>query len=183
MTKPIEVPRGEHGLIRVFAVNRPKAEMLAELKSRPKPDLARELLGLPHLDTSSTEIFAVSDLSGVGLANYLSEGYAVPEAETGRDKARLDALDGYVLLLFSDSFGGREATLEPGPDVTLIGTYGEFTPAPATETLSAESAQAYTGVRLPPKPTLQRRRPGSGAVVVLALLVLAALLWWGLALR
>ena len=176
----ITIPKGERAVIRVFAINRPPAEMRSALAQTPKPDLARELLGAPHLNTATAEIFPVSDLAGVGLAAYLADGYAVPQEALKENRARLDALDGYVLLLFSESFGGRETRLEPGPDVTLIVTYGEFSPAPATETLSAESAQAYSGVRPPPKPTIQRRRPGSSAVVVVAFLVLAVLIFWAL---
>ncbi len=82
MSSPLDIPAGERGKIRVFAVNRPAEEMKAALARRPKPDLARELLNAPHLDTRSTEIFPISDLAGVGLALYLGEGYAVPEAET-----------------------------------------------------------------------------------------------------
>ena len=137
MSGTLTFKAGERGQIHVFAVNRPAADLAAALDAKPKADLARELLRAPHLDTSSTELFALSELSGVGLAAYLSEGYAVDAAQIAPDRARLDALDGYVLLLFSDSFHGKETQLTPGADVTLIGSYGEFRPDSAVLPLSA----------------------------------------------
>lgn len=178
MTKPIQIPPNEQGMIRVFAINRPPADIRVALSRMPKPDLARDLLGDPHLDTASVEIFPVSDLEGVGLTAYLTEGYAVPDAQLTPDKAKLDALEGYVLLLFSESFAGRGVTLEAGPDVTLIGTYGEFAPDRRPRALTSKSAGLYTGAKTTSAQTPGSRGYGSSLVVLAILVVVLAVGWW-----
>lgn len=178
MSQMLTIGAHEHGKIYVFAINQPVGDIKSSLAKMPKADLARALLGLPHLDTASAELFPVSDLAGVGLSAYLSEGYAVPEEDLTEDAGKLDALDGYVLLLFSDSFGGKEHEITLGPDVTLIGTYGEFEPNNRPRSLSAKSAQMYTGAAKPE--VLAPKSKGLGSsIVALALVVLVlALLWW-----
>ncbi|WP_299969805.1 hypothetical protein [uncultured Roseobacter sp.] len=180
MSAPLHIPAGERGQIRVFAINRPPGDMATALASTPKPDLARELLGAPHLDTTSTEIFPVSDLAGVGLAAYLAEGYAVPDDALAADRARLDALEGYVLLFFSDSLAGSDVTLTPGDALTLIGTYAEPRPKPVSgPPLDADSAKPYSGAPQMTPPTPVRGRPGS-VMVVAAIIVLLGLGLWAL---
>ncbi|MFK7746449.1 MAG: hypothetical protein AB8B47_15450 [Roseobacter sp.] len=166
----IEISTNEQGVIRVFAVNRAVADMADALKTRPKADLARDLLNAPHLDTTTVEVFPTSDLAGVGLAGYLTEGQGVPSEQTEPDKPKLDALDGYVLLLFSKSFNGQDMTLSTGPEVTLIGTYTQdSTDWSAPVDLSTPSAQPYSGA------APQKKRPSdaamSGRIAMLALLV------------
>lgn len=178
MNTPIDIRKNERGAIRVFAINLAPAKVTETLKTLPKPDFARQLLGSPHLNTASAEIFPVSDLIGMGLSSYLSEGYTVEEAEIGADKSKLDALEGYVLLLFSDSFEGSEMTLTPGAELTLIGTYAEYTPAGTAQPIATDSARPYSGTpgMTPPTPP---RGPAGSALVVMALAVLLGLgLWW-----
>lgn len=175
----LAIPANETGMIRVFAVNRPAPDMTSALQKRPGADLARDLLSAPHLNTSSTEVFAMSDLAGIGLAAYLADGYAVKDEALAPDRPKLDALDGYVLLLFSDSFGGKAATLDPGPDVTLIGTYREARANMAAQPIKSAAAQPYSGAKPPPNAQV-RTRSGSLFVAVIAVLVLL-LFWWMLA--
>ncbi|MCV3270671.1 hypothetical protein [Roseobacter sinensis] len=178
MSTTIEIPPNERGVIRVFAINAPPDEIKDQLASMPKPDLARQLLNSPHLDTTSVEIFPVSDLTGMGLTAYLTEGYAVEENALATDRAKLDALAGYVLLLFSESFKGASATLSPSAELTLIGSYREYRPAAGGPTIDAESARPYSGT---PQmtPNVPARGPAGSAMVVLAIIVLIGLgLWW-----
>lgn len=178
MTNAIPIPPGEHGRIRVFAINIPSAQMKTDLQKHPKADVARTLLEDPHLDTTNCEIFPVSDLSGMGLTTYLIEGYVVPEAEIAPDRTRLEALEGYVLLLFSDAFGGDARELTVGPDLTLIGTYGEFQPVKPGKPLTAKSASAYSGV--PPNSEPYNRVRGASNNIVFGILVMLVLagIWW-----
>ena len=178
MSQTIGIPAGETGTIRVFAVNRPVAEIQALLNGAPVADVARVLLGDPHLDTAGTELFPVSDLAGVGLAAYLSDGYAVTDEALAPDHAKLEALDGYVLLVFSDSFSGQAYELTPGQDLTLIGTYPEFRPGRPTGSLTADSALPYTGVPGVVPSAAPRRGFGSLVVLLIAAAVLLLALWW-----
>lgn len=178
MSKPIEIKAHERDTIRVFAINQAATEVAATLKLMPKADAARQLLGDPHLNTASTELFPISDLTGMGLSAYLTEGYAVPADQIAQDRTKLDALEGYVLLLFSDSFAGAETTLAPGQTLTLIGTYIEYQPSAPSGSLKTDSAKPYSGGMAqqtqPPKKT-----PSGSAITVLILAVLVGMgLWW-----
>ena len=173
----LTIPKAEYGQIRVFAVNRPVDAMAAAVQSDGKAALIRDLVGFDVPD-GSAELFAVSDLTGVGLPRYLSDGYTVTQAQISADRARLEALDGYVLMLFSSAFDGAETTFHIGPDLTLIGTYGEEQPAMTAPPLTAEAAQPYTGV-----PNTTPRNPPSGraggAMIALAVIVaIGLILWW-----
>ncbi|MGZ2256711.1 hypothetical protein [Roseobacter sp. A03A-229] len=178
MSTPIDIAANERGVIRVFAINAAADEIAQQLKTLPKADLARQLLDAPHLDTTSVELFPVSDLTGMGLAGYLAEGYAVADSTLNTDRAKLDALDGYVLLLFSESFKGAAAMLTPTATLTLIGTYAEAQPADSGPPIDTDSAKPYSGAAqmTPPTPA---RGPAGSALVALALVVLSGLaLWW-----
>lgn len=173
----VTIPKGEYGQIRLFAVNRAIDDMTRALRDTDKQQVINDLLGV-EIPENTAELFLISDLTGVGLARYLTDGYAVTQEQISRDRSRLDALDGYVLLLFSTAFDGRETTFETGPDLTLIGTYGEEQPVMAAPPLMADAALPYTGV-----PSMTPRAAPGGvagkALVVLAVLVALGLLgWW-----
>lgn len=178
MSTTLNIPRGDRGQIRVFAVNAPAQDVAAMLTKAPKSDVARDLLGAPHLDTRSAEIFPVKDLEGLGLAQYLVDGYAVPEGTLVDDRAKLEALEGYVLLLFSDSFAGSEAVLSPGARLTYIGVYSETLPDNVQRPVHTPSAAPYSGVPAT-DPAGAARGGAARTLTVLALATAAGLLlWW-----
>ena len=175
----LNIPPGEHRLIRVFAVNRPTAELAFALKSNDKAQLIADLLG-HGIAQDGAELFPVSDLAGIGLCGYLAAGYAVPTEQLTNARPKLDALEGYVLLVFSAAFKGRAATLSPGSDLTLIDTFGETQPDMAVRPLDSEAAQPFSGTSNA-TPAASPKSRASGSLVVAGLIVLAALLlWWAL---
>ncbi len=173
----IEIKQSESGAIRVFAISRPIADMARALKQKPKAALADEMLGHP-VTVEDIELFALSDLTGVGLPRYLSDGYDVDSQALRRDRARLDALDGYVLLVFSSVAADGDVRLSPGPDLTLIGTYHEARAQHAAGPIAVEAAKPYTGTNPAPKAP-GRSRVGSALTAVLALMIMI-LIWWSL---
>lgn len=173
----IDIKHYERGTIRVFAISRPIADMARALKQMPKTALAQELLRQP-VAADDMELFALTDLTGVGLQRYLAEGYDVDAQALRRDRARLEALDGYVLLVFSGIAAGGDVRLTPGPDLTLIGTYVEARAQHAAVPLPVEAAKPYSGAAQAPKPA-GRARVGSALTAVLALVILT-LIWWTL---
>lgn len=174
----LNIPPGEHGLIRVFAVNRPTAELSLELKSKDKSGLVAELLG-QDIAKDGAELFPVSDLAGIGLSGYLAAGYTVPESQLADTRGKLDALEGYVLLVFSAAFEGRTGMLSPGSDLTLIGTFGETQPDMVVRVLDSEAAQPYSGTPTSTAPPPAAPKPrATGSLVVAALIALVALLFW-----
>jgi hypothetical protein len=173
----LDIPAHEHGQVRVIAVNRPIADMARALRDNATSVVIADLLERRFPD-DTVELFAVADLTGVGLPRYLSDGHAIPDDQIATDGARLSALDGYVLLIRSAAFGGKDDRLTLGPDLTLIGTYGEARPDMSAEPIVSDAAQPYTGVpnqtpRTPP------RGGAGGSLIVLAVIVLVGLLlWW-----
>ena len=184
MTATLTVPAAERRTVRVFAVNLPEAEVSAMLRDTgatttgtasddlPEIPAAAELLGWPDLDTRHTELFPVRDLTGLGLPGYLAEGLGLDEATLAPDRARLAALEGYVLIVLSRAFGDKAVTLDLPPALTLIGSYAEKTAPVIFEPLPAGGAQDA-----PQTPT---RKPVSdaamsGRIAMAALLVMFAL--------
>ncbi|MEX0367125.1 MAG: hypothetical protein AB3N22_13710 [Ruegeria sp.] len=171
MSDPLYVPPNERGVIRVFALSLTDAEAKA-LKA--DPDAISTALGTT-VDADHVEVFPVADLEGIGLTGYLSEGNAVPVEQLAPDRAKLDKLGGWVLIVFSLAFADRATTLTPGAALTLIGTYGETrTDWRATETVTADSAKPYAA----PAETV-RKKPSdaamSGRIAMIALIVLGLL--------
>ncbi|KIN70712.1 hypothetical protein Z945_3176 [Sulfitobacter noctilucae] len=174
----IPVKSGELGTTRVFSLSMPASEAR---KLSKDPDAQMALLGAKGLNPAGIEVFAVSDLGDLGLAGYLREGTDAPDADLQRDSSRLAALDGWVMLVHSLSFGGNATTLTPAAPLTLIGTYAQEADDTPPIALEADAAQPYTGkARVMPAKTSDRSRGGSlivGALILLVLLVL----WWALA--
>ena len=170
MSVSTQVPRNERGVIRVFALS-----MTDQEARRIQGDAAAvsKMLGADGLlDVDHVEMFPVSDLEGVGLSGYLADGAGVPEEQLAPDRAKLDKLGGWVLILFSQAFEDRAATLRPASALTLISTYGDTRPDwRATDAPPPEAAKPYSGA------TAQKKRPSdaamSGRIAMLVLILLA----------
>lgn len=174
----IDIPANEHGRTRLFAINRPATEVSRALKSGSAATLAQELLGQP-VEADKVEIFPLADLEGVGLPGYLREGHGVPEDQIARDHGKLEALDGYVLLVRAGAFGSDKATIAPSRDVTLIGTYGEDAGDMSVTPMESAAAQPYTGAPADTAPIAPRKGSGGGMLIVLAMVLLVLIaLWW-----
>lgn len=171
----VEISKAEHGVIRIFAISRPMAVMARLLKQHSKDVLASDLLG-HKVAPDDIELFALSDLAGVGLPGYLIDGYDVDPQTVRADAARLDALDGYVLLVFSRVGRDTDVILQPVADLTLIGTYHEPKAANTTAPIATDAAKPYSGVN--PAPVAPRRSRLGSVVTALVLLASLFLIWW-----
>lgn len=173
MSADMRVPPNERGVIRVFALSMTDKEARA---LKDDPEAIDAALGA-SVDAQHVEVFPVSDLEGVGLVGYLAEGNAVPPEQLSPDRAKLEKLGGWVMIVFSLAFGDRETVLKPAPALTLIGTYGEIrTDWRSTETVKADSAKPYSA----PAETVKKRPSDaamSGRIAMIALLVLGLLTW------
>ncbi|WP_299549976.1 hypothetical protein [uncultured Tateyamaria sp.] len=173
MSADLRIPPNERGVIRVFALSMTDQDARALKDDSDAIDAA---LGT-SVDANQVEVFPVSDLEGVGLVGYLAEGNAVAAEQLSPDKAKLDKLGGWVMIVFSLAFEDRETVLEPVAALTLIGTYGEVrTDWRATETVEADSAKPYSA-----PPETVKKKPSdaamSGRIAMIALLVLGLLTW------
>jgi hypothetical protein len=189
VTARLTIPADEAGVIRVFAVNLPEAEVAAMLRNTPVQNSAQDqaapgylpetpaaahLLGWPDMDTRHAELFAISDLTGLGLPGYLTEGLGLDDDQIAPDHARLSALAGYVLIVLSRAFDGQAAVIHIPQALTLIGTYREkaapirFDPLPG-----GGGRGALTGPPAEGAPDQARRMLRVAALSALILMLLA----------
>ena len=185
MTARLSIPAEERGVVRVFAVNLPEmqvATMLREAEAPateigelPEVPAAADLLGWPDLDTRHTELFAVKDLTGLGLSGYLTEGLGLEEDQIAPDHARLSALDGYVLLVLSRAFRGQDVTVHVPEALTLIGSYKEKFAPVTFEPLPGATGQATLTGPAPAQPPDQARRILRVAALTALILMLLAI--------
>ncbi|MEM1099973.1 MAG: hypothetical protein AAGH73_00390 [Pseudomonadota bacterium] len=164
----LSIPAGERGRIRVYALSMTDKEGRA-LAAEPAARAA--ILGAESLDPEYVDVFPVKNLEGLGLVGYLVEGHGAVAAEVERDKQKLSALSGHVLVAMSKAFGKGGMELEPDPRLTLIGVYGQegvdYTPVSVTSEAADPSAEA------PAKKPMSDARI-SGMVATAVLLFLAA---------
>ena len=173
----IEVPRNEHGNLRVFALSLPDDEAQALRDDEPGHSQS-DLLGVDSIDTQHVEVFRVDDLGAMGLAGYLREGIDAVEADIARDATKLSKIDGWVMFVHSSAFAGDAVTLTPSPKLTLIGTYTQQRAETAQMPLESDAAAPYTGVpgvTMPPPPSGRT----NGSLIVAGLIILIGfILWW-----
>ncbi|MGC1494790.1 MAG: hypothetical protein WA790_03205 [Sulfitobacter sp.] len=181
----INIPKNDHGKVYVFALSMSDhaAQALHDndsLDADNERDPQAIALGVGVVDANHTEVFRVADLDTLGLAGYLRDGIDVNESEIAKDATKLAAVDGWVMLVHSMAFGGAEVTLDPIPELTLIGTYTQEQGDNTAISLESEAAAPYTGSPAASPPIPPSGRAG-GSLVVVGLAVLAALiLWWAL---
>lgn len=175
MSERIHIKSGEHGVVRLFAVDLP-AEEIAAFTRRNGTWPLRDSLGAERLDPDKVEVFDVADLSGVGLAGYLEEGMGIAPEQIAPMRAQIDALRGAVLVLPSSAFGGTEQTLAPRAPLRLVARFSEEREPVSFDPLPDESAQP-TAPAPParPEPKAASDAAMSGRVAMIALLVLAVL--------
>ena len=174
MSVTLDIPASETGILRVFSLSMTAEDAKA---LRGNSDALSSALGAP-VDPAHIEVFALSDLEGVGLPGYLAEGNGIPDEQLNPDRAKLEILDGWVLIARSKAFDGP-ATLAPVPALTLIGTYGETqTDWRATQTVESDAAKPYSA----PVETV-KKKPSDAAMsgrIATVVLVLLGLLTWAI---
>ncbi|MDU8928492.1 hypothetical protein RXV86_13965 [Alisedimentitalea sp. MJ-SS2] len=176
----IDIPAGEHDILRLFAINLPREAMREMLQpvngTQPTPSPAAQLLGIGGLDDRHAELFDTTDLAGLGLRGYLSEGYDLAPETLAPDAARLDAIKGYALLLLSQAFDRRATRLSPIRSLNLVATYalpgadnrmGRFTPP---------GSRARIGATGTPSDMPRTRSPWPPLLLLIA--AIAAILLW-----
>ncbi|MEM1351663.1 MAG: hypothetical protein AAGF27_04930 [Pseudomonadota bacterium] len=124
MSKAINIAPSEVGLIRLFALSLSddEARQLKE-DNDAKPHPVELALGATSLNRAHIEVFAIADLASMPLADYLIEGPGAEETAIEPDRAKLAALEGWVMIVYSSAFAGHKLTISPVPELTLIGTY------------------------------------------------------------
>ena len=180
---PIEVPANEQGKIRVFSISLDDAQaqtLSDSLKSSDASALSRTL-GVDQIDPTYVEVIRTADLDEIGLAGYLTEGNGAVPAQVDRDRSRLGALSGWVLLVYSGAFDGTAQTLNPSQELTLIGTYDEERPEMKVTPLPSDAAKPYSGSPQVTPSTPPAGRSGNTLMIIGLGILLLILLWWAFA--
>ena len=153
MPDPLQVAEGEHGIVRVFAIDAGPEEAPrwrvpdAEEAEGAEADWALPAaLGVGRLEPRDVQVFPARDLGGMGLSDFLAQGYDLGEDQLAPARADLDAADGIVAVIRSGAFDAP-ATLAPASGVRPLGAFAEPSVAPSlAETGEYDSARPGSGV-------------------------------------
>lgn len=175
MSRNIQVPAGEHGVVRLFSLS-----MTADDAAALGDDAAlAAALGAEQVDAAHTEVIALDDIGGIGLSSYLTEGMGIDADEVRVERARLDSLEGHVLLVRSSAVGPGAQVLTPDARLTLIATLHEDAAAPPPMT-PLRSAGA-DGIIAGPNPEATPHKRATRGKLLAILCAIAALLILALA--
>ena len=171
---PLIVRPGEHGIVRVFALDLPdeQARFLRE------DGAAAQMLGTGPLDPAHVDVIQLRDLEEFGLTGYLAEGLGIPEADLARDRPQLDALTDWVLVVRSNAFESTGTSIVPVDGVRLVATLGEPETDWTATPIRADSARLYSGAKTPPRTIrAEARRIGFIWFACVMSLIIGGLLW------
>jgi len=181
MSETFQVKPTERGVIRIFTANL-TADQVADFNDNANGAtraLIKKALGVAELDTEFTELFALSNLDGVGLAGYLTDGLGVAAEDVKPFASRLNAMSGHVLIVLSRAFDGAEVTLTPTAPLIWIGTYTEEGEAIKFEPLPSEGAKGATDTPKTKPPKSDARVGGMIAMyALLAMFAFVGLIIW-----
>ncbi|UXX81612.1 hypothetical protein [Roseovarius pelagicus] len=144
MSDKMDVPAREDGVVRLFAVDLDPMALEAFGRRNGSWPVA-DALGVEMLAPDQVELFAVSDLTGVGLTGYLEEGLGVAPAELAGMRPQLEAVKDGVLIVRSRAFGGAAVTLHPRAPLRHIATFHEERPPVQFEPLPSAGAAGVIG--------------------------------------
>lgn len=176
----------ERGRLHVFAVNEAKATVAERFdppdtgadRLQPDPTLLTDLTGAAGLDPKGAELVPLDDLEGLGLSGYLTEGLDIAAEDVVDSKRRLDALEGYALLLTSRAFQGQTFALGETANLTHIASFDQpGTDWSSTGAIPSEAAKPHSAPGVAPHNDANRPRRIGSAIVALAILALGILLW------
>ncbi len=181
MSETFHVTATERGVIRIFIANltTEQAASFTESPDENTPAPINRALGVTYLDSDFVELFPLSNLEGVGLAGYLTEGLGVAAADVKPHASRLNAMSGHVLIVLSSAFGGHEATITPTAPLKWIGTYTEEGASVKFEPLPSDGAKGSQDAPIGKPPKSDARVGGMIAMYALiAMFAFVGLIIW-----
>lgn len=178
MSDTLDIAPGETHVVRLFRLDM-SPEQVRFL--RDDPAALADILGLDQIDPAHADIIRLDDLEELGLSGYLVDGIGVDAAEIASDRARLDAMEGHVLVLLSRALGDSVTRLTPGSGVTLVATYRQVATDWSAKPMQSDSARPGSGTRAAPRKERARSRRIGGAifaaVMVVLVLIILAVIW------
>ena len=162
----LTIPADDFGQIRVFATD---ADLPADVIE--KAPHALESLFATSLNPDYIDIVRISDLGEMTLSAYIAEGYDMPPDLV--DKAVVDAIPGYAILVLSRATGGIKTMLTLAEGVRHVTTYSPVAKIAVPEKLPNASAKGVLE-QTPTKAPKSDARIG-GIVAIYALIVMFAI--------
>ncbi|MCU4651356.1 hypothetical protein N8I71_00810 [Roseibacterium sp. SDUM158016] len=158
-------------LLHVFAVNGESdlrhTHLTRAMGEAPDLPPLADWLGLGALDTDEVEFFPLKDLGDMHLSDYLTMAF-VPETAIAQDvRARLDALEGSVLLVPEAAMDGAP---RPGPNLSAIATLRLAQPDHVAD-LPPAGIAPRPAETAPPEAASSRQRGPMSMVAIIALVV------------
>lgn len=181
------VAASERGVLRVFAVDLPEAEIGAFLAfdraSGFSAPFAHALVPGLTLDPDFIAVFPVRHLPTLGhkdLLDYVSQTAFKP-ADLAHNAKALRAEAGWVVLIWSDAFGDRAATLTPAPPIRPVATLRMTDPAPRDRSTTRVWVVPKRNARMaaPPGTQVRRRNAATGLALITMVLLAFALVYIG----
>jgi hypothetical protein len=182
----MQVQAHETGRLHVFAVNMPARLLDTRFNppetgaNRLQPDtgLLTDLTETGGLDPSGAELIPLKDLYGLGLSGYLTEGHDIPAEAIAPQKRRLDALEGYALLLGSRTFRGSPFRLGETASLTHIASFDlPGTDWSAAGPIPSEAARPYSAPGVSPRDARRRAQRLGGAIFAVFMVLIVLVLW------
>ena len=172
MTDPLVVRPNEIGIVRVFTT-----DLEPEGDAAITPANVAKLLGQKlDLDAKKIEVFPARIIEGLGLPEYLEEGYGIPAEAMAAKLAVLNALTGLIILIPSSACRGQSVTLEPNAALRFVGAFEEEkAAAPARMSRRKASEGLLTPIGPPPHVRAARRHRRSWIMAVGAIIIALAL--------
>ncbi len=179
MDEGLNIPANHHGMVWVFRVNLPEAEANIFYTETHRDNGTTDwpildALGVAHLDHDYVEMFDASTLKEYSLSRYLAEANSIVDPAIAEDAAKLDALEGMILLIFSSAIPEGTAAFSPKAPLTFVGRYGGLEHIPDFVEMVDDDA---VGVLTSPPTTSTEKLGGSWlASIVVALIAVLILL-------
>ncbi len=162
----LTIPADDYGQIRVFATDQPLTPDVIEKTPR-----GLEYLFEADLNPDFVDIVRIKDLGDMQLSAYIAEGYDM--AADLVDKAAVDAITGYAILVLTRATSGIQTTLTLAEGLRHVTTYSPVARIDTPERLPDASAKG--GLDQPAgKPPKSNARM-SGMIAMYALLAMFAL--------
>lgn len=172
----------EHGLLRLWAfdgASETGRALIDALRAEPRnAGPADAALGAERIDPYWLDLVPLKDISDLGLAGYLRQGYDVPESQL--DALELAADADHVLIAPSRAFADHEQTLSPDPALIPLAVLdiqqdvGALRPMEPAATARREPAPEEPSAPPPGPPSGRSLRPGA---IVILLIIAAAFIW------
>lgn len=165
MSDPRDIPSDGGRYVWVLTYDGPVEDLNTALISS---DTFSDALGLQvPPEAEGVEWFDLAAMKDYGFARYLSEASGF---DIGEDAAKLDALTGPVVMIYSTGLNAKDQRLSPEQPFSLIGRYETPLSTEAFEPLTSTSAEGLLMQGKPPKSPA--RISGMVATFVLVFLAL-----------